>query len=112
MGNKDRLIEAIREVPITGKTYDEYVDAVADRLSSVKTNFDRIKAMTIDDMASFFAHISERGGGFISVADHYICQKCKKEHGGKCPMSDDEGCLYENDNINTLKYWLEGEVSE
>ena len=29
---KDKLIETIRAVPIAGKTYEEYVEAVADRL--------------------------------------------------------------------------------
>ena len=107
---RDKLIKTIREVPIADKTYPEYVEAVADKLLEVKTNYDRIKAMTLDEMASFFAYISNRGGGFISIADHYICQKCKKEHDGKCPISDDEKCLYDNDNVSTLKYWLEGEV--
>lgn len=29
---KDKLIETIRAVPIAGKTYEEYVEAVAERL--------------------------------------------------------------------------------
>ena len=29
---KDKLIAAIREVPISGKTYEEYIEAIADRL--------------------------------------------------------------------------------
>lgn len=29
---KERFIEIIRAVPIAGKTYEEYVEAVADRL--------------------------------------------------------------------------------
>lgn len=29
---KDRIIEAIRAVPIAGKTYEEYVEAVAEKL--------------------------------------------------------------------------------
>ena len=29
---KDKLIETIRSVPIAGKTYEEYVEALADRL--------------------------------------------------------------------------------
>ena len=32
MTTKDKLITEIRAVPIAGKTYEEYVDAVADRL--------------------------------------------------------------------------------
>ena len=32
--NKQKLIETIRAVPISGKTYEEYVEAVADRLYS------------------------------------------------------------------------------
>ena len=76
------------------------------------TNYDRIKAMTIDEMASFFANVSKKGIGLIEMADRYICQKCKKEHGGHCPVSDDEKCLYSHDNATTIKYWLEGEVEE
>ena len=30
---KDKLIETIREVPIVGKTYEEYVEAIAERLA-------------------------------------------------------------------------------
>lgn len=33
--NKEKLIDTIRAVPISGKTYEEYVEAVADRLLSV-----------------------------------------------------------------------------
>lgn len=109
---KQKLIELIREIPISGKTYEEYVEAVADKLTAVKTNYDRIRMMTVDEMASYFAYISERSDGFIQIADHYICKKCKKEHGGKCPVRDDEKCLYENDNTNTLKYWLEGKAEK
>lgn len=108
---RDKLKAAIREVPIS-KTYEEYVEALADKILGVKTNFDRIKSMTVDEMASYFAYISGRDYGFITVADHYICCKCKKEHGGECPVSDDEKCLYENDNTSTIKYWLEGEANE
>ena len=32
MNTKDKLITEIRAVPIAGKTYEEYVEAVADRL--------------------------------------------------------------------------------
>ena len=33
--NKDKLIEAIREVPISGKTYEQYVEAIADKLLDI-----------------------------------------------------------------------------
>lgn len=75
-------------------------------------NYDRIKAMTIEEMTSFFAKIDKVSGGVIRIADHYICQKCKNEHNGKCPMGDDEKCLYDNDNTSTIKYWLEGEAND
>ena len=32
MSTKDKLIEEIRAVPIAGKTYEQYVEAVADKL--------------------------------------------------------------------------------
>ena len=109
---KEVLVEAIRAVPIAGKTYEEYVEAIAERLANTKTNYDRIRDMSIDEMASFFADVNERGSGFIGIADHYICQKCKREHGGECPVSDDQPCIYENDNASTIKLWLQGEVEE
>jgi S-adenosylhomocysteine hydrolase len=36
MNSKDALVKVIREVPITGKTYEEYVEAVAEKILSQK----------------------------------------------------------------------------
>ena len=69
------------------------------------TLYDRIKAMTLDEMASFFVYLEQNQ--IITTADRYICQKCKSEHGGYCPMGD-EKCLYDMSNKETIKYWLEG----
>ena len=33
---KERIIEVIRSVPIAGKTYEEYVEAIADKLQNEK----------------------------------------------------------------------------
>ncbi len=77
----------------------------------VVTNFDRIKAMSVDELASFIAENSENGG-FIMMADRYICRKCKRENGGRCPTPDDSDCMYSEDDTATIKRWLEGEVQE
>ena len=36
MTAKDALVETIRTVPITGKTYEEYVEALAEKFFSLK----------------------------------------------------------------------------
>jgi hypothetical protein len=75
------------------------------------TNHERIKNMTLDEMAAFFAKMSAKG--FIETADKVICRKCKADHGGHCPIEGDEGCLYEMSDKDTLKLWLEmGETDE
>lgn len=71
------------------------------------TNFDRIKSMTVDEFASFLAE-----GSFIAKADSYICGKCKREHGGRCPTADDTDCMFNEDATATIKRWLEGEAEE
>ena len=75
------------------------------------TNFDRIKYMSVDELASFIVEVSN-SGGFITMADRYICTKCQREHGGRCPTPDDIGCMFDNDCTATIKRWLEGEVEE
>lgn len=108
---KAKLIETIRSVPIAGKTYEEYVEALADKLTEVKTNQDHLRMMDSDELASFLKGATYLGGGFITIADSYICRKCKQEHDGKCPVNLDKNpCLYEADDEQTIKYWLEGEV--
>lgn len=71
-----------------------------------KTLYDRIKSMTLDEMASFFADVYK--DDIIATADRYICRKCKAEHGGHCPIGDDDKCLYDNSDKETIKLWLEG----
>ncbi len=73
------------------------------------TNFDRIKAMSVDELASFLAEKAVNGD-FIVMADGYICSKCKRENGGHCPTPDDSDCMYNEDDTATIKRWLEGEV--
>lgn len=71
-----------------------------------ETVFDRIKAMSLDEMAAFFAELYH--DDIIATADRYICRKCKSEHGGHCPVGDDDKCLYDNSDKETIKLWLEG----
>lgn len=74
------------------------------------TNADVIKAMSTDELAAFLAGIASRGHSFIERADDYICRKCKKEHGGDCPAED--VCPFDMDELQTIKYWLEGESTD
>ena len=74
------------------------------------SNYDKIKAMSVDELASFLAENAVNGGVFIGMADGYICRKCKRENGGHCPVPDDVGCLFNEDDAATIKRWLEGEV--
>lgn len=78
------------------------------RIYEIMTNYERIKNMSLDEMAGFFAETIKTD--FIVMADKYICNKCRAEHGGVCPIGDDDKCLYENDNKSTIKMWLEGEI--
>lgn len=54
--NKAMLIETIRSVPIAGKTYDEYVEAVAGSLAGYRKASD-VAMETIDDFQSRLRHI-------------------------------------------------------
>ena len=77
------------------------------------SNADRVKAMSTDELAAFLVSVTARGGGLIAKADSYICHKCMTEHGGSCPINMDvDSCLYEMDELQTIKYWLEGETTE
>ena len=79
----------------------------------VITNADRIKAMPTDELAAFLVRITAKGGALLERADCYICRKCKKEHDGKCPVNiDTSPCLYDMDTLSTIKYWLEGAVTD
>jgi hypothetical protein len=71
------------------------------------TLYDRIKAMPLEEMASFFAYLNQRN--ILETADRYICGKCKADHGGHCPIGDDDDCLYDLSDKDTIKLWLEGE---
>ena len=50
MDTRDKLIAAIREVPIS-KTYEEYVEALADRLVTVMED---TRAETLEDVRHHF----------------------------------------------------------
>ena len=77
------------------------------------TNADVIKAMSTDELAAFLVGITARGGALLERADSYICRKCKSENGGECPVNmDTDPCLYDMDDIKTVKYWLEGETAD
>jgi hypothetical protein len=72
--------------------------------------YERIKAMSIDEMAAFIVGLDK--GGVLATADRYICRKCKAEHGGRCEMCEDDKCLYDMGDKETIKMWLEGDADE
>lgn len=74
------------------------------------TLYERIKSMSLDELASFLTYLESRG--IIATADRYICRKCKAEHGGRCLIGDDDKCLYDAGTKETIKLWLEGEADE
>lgn len=73
------------------------------------TVYERIKAMSLDEMVSFFVYLAEKQ--IIETADNYICRKCRAEHGGDCPCND-ENCLYDLSPEATIRLWLEKEMTE
>ena len=68
------------------------------------TWYERIKAMSFDEMVSFLAYLNARG--VLDTADMHICTKCKAENGGHCTIDDDK-CRYDADEKGTIKLWLE-----
>lgn len=86
------------------------LDLKRGKVTKVTTNFDRLKAMSVDELASFLANNAVEGGAFIQMADSYLCRNCKKRNGGRCPVPDDSNCLFLEDDTTTIKSWLEGEV--
>lgn len=77
--------------------------------AEAKTLYDHIKAMTLEEMVTFFEEIES--ASVITAADRYICNKCHKEHNNHCPMVDDK-CLYDLSDKETIKMWLLGEADE
>lgn len=75
--------------------------------AEIITLYDRIKAMSLEEMASFFVYLESNG--IITTADRFICRKCKKEHGERCLIGDDDKCLYDMSNKDTIKLWLQGD---
>jgi transcriptional regulator with XRE-family HTH domain len=86
---------------------DELAGRTETKADAPITWYDRIKAMPIDEMASFLAYLDARG--VLATADRYICRKCKAENGGHCSISDNNKCLYDMGVKDTLKLWLESD---
>ena len=62
------------------------------------TNYDRIKAMSVEDMADYFAYM-------------FDCNLCSEQQRlSDNPLLEDERC--DNNCMKHCKQWLEQEVSE
>ena len=72
------------------------------------TNYDRIRSMGLEEMVKFFTDLVHTD--IITTADRYICQKCKTEHNGECPIGDNDECLYDASDYVTIKMWLTGDT--
>ena len=124
--NKDRD-KAIAEMRLSGAVYEDIGKAFglsANRCREIvvrmirrynifnktqpKTNYERIKAMSLDEMAQFFGALVNKN--IIETADSYICNRCRKNHGGHCPIKDDDKCIYDMDDVSTMKLWLGGDA--
>lgn len=95
----EMLSDAGRETQFHGDVVE-----MLEKKNEIKTLYDRIKAMPLDEMASFFVYLEQNH--IITVADRYICRKCKLEHGNHCPIGDDDKCLYDLSDKETIKLWL------
>jgi excisionase family DNA binding protein len=68
------------------------------------TLYERIKAMSLDEMASFLAEYEH------IEATNYNCSRCEKEHGGECLIDEKnlDGCPWTKEE--TVKRWLESKT--
>ena len=88
--------------------YRRYRCQVESKQVPKKTLFDEIKEMSVTDLADFLTDVEP----IPHRVDRYICRKCKKEHGGKCPCNDGD-CLYGSYTESDLtREWLLQEVEE
>lgn len=55
----------------------------------IKTNADAIRAMTDEELAVWIAKITNSG---MEQFDYMMCKQCKTEHGGICPVPEEEPC--------------------
>lgn len=85
----------------------KHIVKICEGTSDAPTWYERIQAMPIDEMASFLTYLNTRG--VLETADRVICRKCKAEHGNHCPM-DDDNCLYDLSDKETIKLWLESDA--
>ena len=69
---------------------------------------DKIRGMFVTELADFLSDVEP----IPHRVDRYVCRKCKKEHGGKCPCNDGD-CLYGSYTESDLtREWLLQEVEE
>ena len=74
---KDKLINAIREVPIADKTYSEYVEAVADRLlGEIENIFKGIESN------SHITFINGNEDNPMMIVDYEYYKELKRKYGG------------------------------
>ena len=82
---KDMLIKAIREVPITDKTYEEYVEALAEKISAKIVTCKDCKRWTPNGRYGLDLDGTKRPYGECSVTktmareDHYCSYGRRRE---------------------------------
>jgi len=73
------------------------------------TNHEKLKLMSVEELAAVL-------NSFVPYTDDMtsdVCWDCKRRHGGKCPIPDDEiGCLYASKNkFDDIINWLNIEAT-
>lgn len=77
---------------------DNVIELDKKELQATTTNYDRIKAMTVEEMADYFAYM-------------FDCNLCPEQQRlSDNPLLEDERC--DNNCMKHCKQWLEQEVSE
>lgn len=67
---------------------------------------DRIRYMSATELAEFL----DAGTPISRQADEYVCNRCKKQHGGECPCDDGECLIGKWSDADTIREWLLQEV--
>jgi hypothetical protein len=93
-------ITACRKVTETAKWNNTHSQSVVYNITTVKTNADRIRAMTDDELADFFFESPEIEFG--------VCYYCKNFGGAGSPepCKTTHGCCDVEDKNEAFKKWL------
>lgn len=74
------------------------------------TNLERIKQMSVEEMAEFLSKVDDNG----SFATHVMCAfVCEYNKDGNCTYPDEDGCAtFEINDKTSIKMWLMSDKGE